>query len=170
MGLIGSGGHGSCFLCKETKSDGTIQFYALKVINRDDVQEQPEKFEREINALETIDFPLVCSICGYSTFGKIKIGSFQENFPLPENDNPCILLDYIPGNNLYYFVFDCESDMRPDLLYIFSWGISYSLQQIHNKGIVHRDLSPGNVIIDGNYMPHIVDLGESSPDNRKKNK
>ena len=31
---------------------------------------------------------------------------------------------------------------------------------MHEKSIIHRDIKPANIIIDPNFFPHIIDLGE----------
>jgi serine/threonine protein kinase len=37
-------------------------------------------------------------------------------------------------------------------------GISYGVSAIHAKGMVHRDLKPGNIVMDGT-VPRIADFG-----------
>ena len=163
MDTIGSGTFGSCYLLKQTKPKKSVRYYALKVIKQERIDYT--KFEREREALSKINFGLVCSLSKKSNF-PIP----QPNFPNPQqNYLPCLLLDYIPGTKLYDYIEQCDKikkDIKPSFLYKLSWGIAYALQQIHKARVIHRDISTTNIIIDGNFFPHIVDLGESTPSSR----
>ena len=153
-----SGGFGRCYLYLDKSED---KYYVLKVLRGREIKDRT-KFEREANSLKSIDFPLVCAIKESSEVP-------QENSYESLKPNFWLLLDYIPGINLNSYISHPairDLSIKPSFLYRIAWGIAYSLQQIHAIGIVHRDIKPHNIIIDGNLFPHIVDLGESAPTDR----
>jgi serine/threonine protein kinase len=41
------------------------------------------------------------------------------------------------------------------------YGIAFGMQQLHANGVVHRDLKPGNVFLDGRFEPRVADFGLS---------
>ena len=85
---------------------------------------------------------------------------------------PSIVLEFVPGGELNSYLedFNCvEGDgvglANPTLLAI-ALGIVRGVQHIHDKGMVHRDLKPQNILLDDRYVgmppvPKIADFGES---------
>jgi serine/threonine protein kinase len=44
---------------------------------------------------------------------------------------------------------------------IITVGIVVGMIAVHETGFIHRDLKPGNIVLDGNHRPRICDLGSS---------
>jgi len=50
-------------------------------------------------------------------------------------------------------------DLGWDEVYKIIKGICRGLDALHEENIIHLDLKPQNVLMDGNMMPKIVDFG-----------
>ena len=69
-----------------------------------------------------------------------------------------LLLDYIPSLPLSYFshILKEEGPKCYKILY----GVARAMDSITKK-VLHRDITPPNILIDHNYQPYIIDFGES---------
>lgn len=122
---------------------------ALKVIVK---EPEPERFEREVTALERVDSPLVMDVRRHG-----------EN--LLANDGTSyryLVSKFIDGGDVRSHI---NSGATPDdgQLRAFIYGVNSGLEVLHANQIVHRDIKPENIILrDGDWAtPVIIDLGLS---------
>jgi serine/threonine-protein kinase len=99
------------------------------------------RFAREAAIIETLDHP-----------GIVKI------VPVKKKSRPYIVLEYFEGKTL----FDILEGRRPlpvsDAVQLAS-RLCEILDHMHRRGVVHRDLKPGNIMISDDGRPHIIDFG-----------
>ena len=73
---------------------------------------------------------------------------------------PSLVMEYIQGPSLSLFLSQLElSLLQADAL---ARGILNGVLAAHKKGLIHRDLKPGNIlldIIDGAIVPKVADFG-----------
>ncbi|MCE8163174.1 MAG: protein kinase [Candidatus Moeniiplasma glomeromycotorum] len=95
----------------------------------------------------------------------VKCYGISQN---PDTKNYLIVMEYIPGNNLRQFL---QNKFRE-----LSWKdkisklncISCGLNLIHEQGLVHKDLHPGNILNKNLINSYITDLGLSRPVSHQK--
>ncbi|MFG6080742.1 serine/threonine-protein kinase [Paracoccus litorisediminis] len=66
----------------------------------------------------------------------------------------CIVLEHIQGKELLEGSFTCDRNFAGLLLQIAS-----GLREIHETGIVHRDIKPNNIMLDDRGVVKIIDFG-----------
>lgn len=76
--------------------------------------------------------------------------------PGRDADHPAIVLEFIDGETLKVGSFSANADYLNVI-----WQISCGLTDIHSQGIIHRDIKPGNIKVDGEGVVKILDFGLS---------
>jgi len=137
----GEGTYGAVYKVKE-ESSGEIR--ALKVLRTQANQEARvlERFEREGLAMRAIDHPNVIRI-------------FEAGH---EAGVHYFVMEHVTGHDLREVIARCGK-VAPDYALSIARQMALGLQAAHTAGIIHRDLSPANVLIDGTGRVLLTDFG-----------
>jgi serine/threonine-protein kinase len=118
---------------------------AIKLLQhrRDETGVVHARFEREARAEAKIVHPNVVSV---------------HDIGEAEDGRPFIVMDYVEGRSLQAIIAE-EAPLASERVAILGVGIARALAAAHALGIVHRDVKPANVIVDGQGIPHLMDFG-----------
>lgn len=72
-------------------------------------------------------------------------------------ERPHVAMEYVPGCPLNDLV-SAYGPMRRDRLVRFARRLALALGDVHDAGVLHRDVAPGNVIVMGD-RPTLIDFG-----------
>jgi predicted Ser/Thr protein kinase len=136
---LGEGGMGVVHL----GLDAHGRAVAIKVL-RPHVAYDPEarwRLEREVDTLSRIRSSRVAAVVDSDIAG----------------DRPYLVTRYVAGPSLDDVVTD-EGPLRPEELVRLGRGLVEALEAIHAVGVVHRDLKPGNVLLEDGE-PVVIDFG-----------
>lgn len=151
---LGKGTFGSVFLC-EYKF--TNKLMALKCLDKRAVVESGQHMyvRREIIALSNFQHPFLAEYYGV-VLSRRKI---------------CFLLEYIPGGELWSYLYDEKHRENKERLIgeyggipllqatLYVGTILMALEHVHNLGYTYRDLKPENLMIHSNGYLKLVDFG-----------
>ncbi|MBI5723607.1 MAG: serine/threonine protein kinase [Planctomycetes bacterium] len=70
-----------------------------------------------------------------------------------------IIMEFVPGHTLEKILEDTSGPMEVKAGLQILWRLAGALYDVHNAGIVHRDIKPGNIIISEGMQPKITDFG-----------
>jgi predicted Ser/Thr protein kinase len=135
---IGSGEMGTVYKAYQSSLK---RYVAVKVLARDAKREGfQQRFEQEAQALARLRHANILSIHGFDQ----------------EGERAYIVMDYVSGGTLANLI----SDGMPlrDAIDI-AVQIGDALHYAHQRGIVHRDVKPTNVLIDEDGRPLLTDFG-----------
>jgi serine/threonine-protein kinase len=138
---IGEGGMGEVFKARN-KFDKVV---ALKLIRKDLLTNAVAvgRFRREIEATAQLDHP---NIIRETDAGETDAGLF-------------IVMDYVKGIDLGKLVRD-HGPLPPALACDYIRQAARGLQHAHEKGLIHRDIKPGNLLrANEGHVIKLLDLG-----------
>jgi serine/threonine-protein kinase len=150
---LGQGGFGRTYLAEDKKSHQTcvLKEFAPQVQEKQDLQKAKELFEREANVLKKLQHS---QIPRFHSSIQVKIGTKDFFF---------LVQDYVDGEN-----FDQLLEQRRAQGKAFSEQEVITLLQqilpvltyIHSRDVVHRDISPDNLILRrSDNLPVLIDFG-----------
>jgi len=140
LSQIGLGGMGVVY---EAEQNNPRRHVALKVLaSRNDDPYYTKLFQREVRALARLDDARIARI--YDA-GRTDEGQYYFAMELIRG---CTLSDYAKNNNL--------SDA--DRLQLFR-TVCDAINSAHQRGVVHLDLKPSNILVDESGSPRILDFG-----------
>jgi hypothetical protein len=138
LGRLGQGGMGTVFLGVSPDERAV----AVKVL-RDGVvdPDSRRRFRHELEALRRVRGPHVVEVLDADVDAQL----------------PYLVTRFVPGRRLDELVAE-QGPLDPAALRVLARGLADALTTLHREGVVHRDLTPGNVlVVDGS--PQVIDLG-----------
>ena len=103
---------------------------------------QRHRFEREIDLVASLQHPNIVTVYDSGTTGE-GLHFFA--------------MEYIHGKTLTSYLADHPVTLN-ETLRMFR-KICAAVNYAHQRGVIHRDLKPGNVRVDTNGEPHVLDFG-----------
>ncbi|HQT97651.1 MAG: hypothetical protein B7Z62_04575 [Deltaproteobacteria bacterium 37-65-8] len=147
---IASGGMAEVYLCRLSGEEGFRKRVALKVVHprhADDPRFR-ELFAREARLAASLSHPNLVQVFD---FGR-------------EGDAHFLAMEYVEGWNLSQAAEQARQlhvPIPPGVWRHWVDGIGSGLAYLHEKGVVHRDVSPSNVLVGRNGAVKITDFGIS---------
>ncbi|QVL31468.1 protein kinase [Telmatocola sphagniphila] len=141
MQPLGSGGMGTVYLCKHTTMNHNVAMKILPAKSTND-QVSVERFFREARAAAGLNHPNLVRAHDIDR---------QDNFYY-------LVMDYVEGVSLHDLV-SKKGPLDPVRAAHYIAQAALGLQYIHNSGLAHRDIKPGNLLIDRDGTLRILDLG-----------
>ncbi len=86
--------------------------------------------------------------------GIVPVRDFFE-----ENETAYIIMDFIHGESLHDYVRRSGGRLTPAALFPLLRPLLDALILVHQSGILHRDISPDNILIDRNGSVWLIDFG-----------
>lgn len=70
-----------------------------------------------------------------------------------------LALDYVEGRDLLHLIENEPTRLAPATIVDMTLKILDAIEHVHAQGILHRDISPDNILLDQNNEPILIDFG-----------
>ncbi len=135
----GVGGMGEVYKARDTRLDRTVALKVLPAVTQGNADLR-QRFEREARAISSLTHPNICTL--------YDVGN--------ENGAAFIVMEYLEGETLGDRI--RTGAIPTEELCTIGMQIADALDKAHKKGLVHRDLKPGNVMLTKNGAK-LLDFG-----------
>jgi serine/threonine protein kinase len=138
---LGAGGMGQVFLCEHITMGRKVALKILPVAQAEDPASLA-RFYREARAVARLDHPNIVRAHDIDHDDKLHF----------------IVLEFVDGCNLHDFIRK-NGNLNPQRAAHYIRQAALGLQHAHEAGLVHRDIKPGNLLIDRQGVVKILDMG-----------
>ncbi len=142
---IGRGGMGIVHLAHDKRLDRKVAVKMLQLdpnLEKEDADKIIQRFYKEGQSLAKLTHP---NIVGIYDIGE-------------ERGQYYMIMEFIEGKSLSRLL-QIKSNFTVDLVLAIGRQISGALSYIHDKGIYHRDIKPGNIMLSEYGMAKLTDFG-----------
>lgn len=168
--VLGSGGFGITYLAQDTtlQFDVAIKEYFPKTIvtrkNNDVVpitMNEKVSFENGLNKF-------LAEAKTIASFKPKHLYIVNIMLYFEANNTAYFVMDYEEGEDLAHYLLKATSKLTEKEIYEIINPIMYALRKVHEKGILHRDIKPGNIFIKNTGNPILIDFGAAKYEAGKK--
>jgi len=144
LDFIGSGGMGQVYLCEHLILHRLVAVKLLQLAagSGTDAARAFDRFYREARAVAALSDPNIIRV-----FDVDRVGP-----------NPFMVMEYADGTNLHDIV-SKHGPLSPLRAADSIRQAALGLQHAHEVGLVHRDIKPGNLLLDRSGTVKLLDLG-----------
>jgi len=139
---LGEGGMGVVYRARDLTLHRDV---ALKFLNIDILDDRlaREKILQEARSISALNHPNICTI--------YEVGEAENR--------PYLAMEYLEGHPLNQEI--TSGGLPPEILVRYGIQLADALGHAHERGIVHRDFKPGNVIVTSSGRLKVLDFGLS---------
>lgn len=139
VALLGAGGMGQVYKARDTRLNRDV---AVKVLPDTFANEAArERFQREARAASALSHPNICAI-----------------YDVGEADGrPYLVMELLEGQTLRDYTGKMPTE--PTAAIALGAQIADALEAAHAKGIIHRDIKAGNIMVTGRRHVKVLDFG-----------
>jgi len=128
LGMLGAGGMGEVYQARDPRLNRIV---AIKVLPKhfSERADLRQRFEREARAIASLNHPNICAVYDIGREGRIDF----------------LVMEHLEGETLSQRL--KKGPLPTEQLLRTAIEIATALDQAHGKGVVHRDLKPGNIML-----------------------
>jgi eukaryotic-like serine/threonine-protein kinase len=148
---LGSGASAEVFLGDDVRLHRRVAIKMLHPGLADDT-EFMRRFEAETRAAAALTHPNLLAIFDWSGADRGDGGGIRDAGP------PYLITEYLKGGSLRALL-DAGHRLTPSQALVVGLQVAQGLDIAHRQGLVHRDLTPGNLLFDGDGRLRVADIG-----------
>ena len=138
--LLGRGGFASTYLAHKDGAKGAVALKLLHPFRQDD-PEFLARFRQEAHLGSLLDHPNIVRLLDQG----------------PHGDTPWLVMEYVEGQRLDAFLKE-QGRLPLAMVVDLARQVASAMAHAHARGVIHRDLKPGNLLIQEGHLK-IMDFG-----------
>ena len=142
MRLLGRGGMGRVYLAERCEGDFEQRVAIKLLLHASDSEDILRRFLLERQLLASLEHPNIARI--------YAAGSMPDGMPY-------FIMEYVDGIDIDLYCDALALDVHGRLELFRS--VCAAVHYAHRNRVVHRDLKPGNILVDRNGQPRLLDFG-----------
>jgi TPR repeat protein len=144
--ILGAGGFGTAFLCLDRHFDTEV---VVKTLHAADLERSTADVFQEARVLRQLSHPEIIAVreCDYADPAR--------------QARPYLVMDYFPATTLGSYLRD-HGPLPAEDLVVIARQVALAMQAAHERGVLHRDLKPDNLLVRkeaGGWHVRIIDFG-----------
>jgi serine/threonine protein kinase len=145
IAFVGAGGMGQVYRARDSRLDRTV---AVKILNDHGLADASakERFEREARTVSSLNHPNICHLYDVGEQGGLSY----------------LIMEYLDGQTLADRLL--KGALPLDQVLKIGIEVREALENAHRRGVVHRDLKPGNIMLTP-AGTKLMDFGLAKPMN-----
>jgi serine/threonine protein kinase len=143
--MIGQGGMGIVYLAHDTKLKRLVALKSMPAQLKEDSTARM-RFRREAELLASLNHP--------------NIGAIHDIIE-QDDDTGYLVLEYVPGHTLTERI--KRGPLKLEEALSIAQQIAEAVSTAHEKGVIHRDLKPGNIKLTPEGRVKVLDFGLAKP-------
>jgi len=157
LNFIAKGGKGEVYLARQLNLDRQV---ALKIMSQEfikslegdeeELTSETQRFHREVKVMAQMQHPNILQVFD---FDQLDINGMEMDY---------IVMEYVPGPTLRQKMreegFGHDENKVKAWIKRYFFPILEGMKAVHDKGVIHRDMKPENVLVDDG-PPKIMDFG-----------
>jgi len=140
VATLGAGGMGEVYKARDSRLDRTVALKLMRSAMSSD-ENHRKRFLREARATAAFSHP---GIAGMYDAGE-------------SNDLLYLAMEFVPGHTLQYEI--AQGAISSAFVREYSIQIATALEHAHARGILHRDIKPGNIMVSNDNAIKLLDFG-----------
>ncbi len=140
MAQVGQGGMATVYRAHHEQLDRMV---AIKVMHQSMLEDASfhARFKREAQIVAMLEHPNIVPVYDYSE----------------HEGQPYLVMKFIEGRSLKQELSTALPSLER-IVYILS-AVADALTYAHNRGVLHRDVKPSNIVLEGDQHPYLTDFG-----------
>jgi serine/threonine protein kinase/tetratricopeptide (TPR) repeat protein len=139
--VIGSGGMGVVYLAHDTRLNRSVAIKTMPAQLKEDPTARM-RFKREAKFLASLNHPNIAAI---------------HDIIEQDESTGYLVLEYVPGETLAQRI--SREPLKLEEAFSIGLQIAEAVSAAHDKGVIHRDLKPGNIKITPEDKVKVLDFG-----------
>ncbi len=152
LDVLGEGGMGRVYLCEHLLLERLVAVKVLQ-LGGEPIPGAEERFLREARAAATLDHPNIARIFDIDR----------------TTEAPFLVMEHLDGTNFHQLIAQHGPLSIPRAAHYIRQA-ALGLQHAHEKGLIHRDIKPGNLVLDRSGTVKMLDLGLARFFDTRRNK